>query len=132
MNNAYTFQSSLILYFLRAAGNTFQHGSSNVTRNDLAALCAASFARDRSFSDGPADDEDAAGAYASGGVGLVPVVEEDIGARDCDVFAEREEERECWPLGGVAAGADPGPDGGVVVCTPRIELSDMSRLSGGG
>ena len=46
MNKAYIFQSSLILYFFNAAGKTFQHGSSRVTRNDFAALFAASLAFD--------------------------------------------------------------------------------------
>jgi lipid-A-disaccharide synthase-like uncharacterized protein len=48
MNKAYIFQSSLILYFFSAAGRTFQHGSSRVTRNDFAALLAASLAFDLS------------------------------------------------------------------------------------
>lgn len=52
MNNAYSRQSSLILYFFKAAGNTFQQGSSRVTLKDLAALLAASFALDLSLSDG--------------------------------------------------------------------------------
>lgn len=69
MNSAYIFQSSLILYFFSAAGKTFQHGSSKVTRKDFAALCAASFALDRSLSDGPVDDERIANA---GGLGLTP------------------------------------------------------------
>jgi hypothetical protein len=42
MNRAYIFQSSLILYFFSAAGNTFQHGSSSVTLNDFAAMDASS------------------------------------------------------------------------------------------
>ena len=37
MNSAYTFQSSSILYFFKAAGKTFQQGSSNVTLKPLAA-----------------------------------------------------------------------------------------------
>lgn len=41
MNSAYCFQSSLILYFLSAAGRTFQHGSSSVTLKLLAALLAS-------------------------------------------------------------------------------------------
>ena len=41
---AYSRQSSLILYFFRAAGKTFQHGSSSVTRKDLAAAVADALA----------------------------------------------------------------------------------------
>ena len=48
MNNAYTRQSSLILYFFNAAGRTFQHGSSSVTLKLCAAFAAASRARSRS------------------------------------------------------------------------------------
>lgn len=40
MNKAYCLQSSLILYFLRAAGKTLWHGSSSVTRKDRYGLSA--------------------------------------------------------------------------------------------
>lgn len=42
MNIAYCLQSSLILYFFKAAGKTFQQGSSSVTLKLLAAAPAAS------------------------------------------------------------------------------------------
>lgn len=67
MNNAYTLQSSLILYFFSAAGSTRQHGSSIVTRKLLACESA----------DGPASLDrvvvvrETAGLIKSvGGVGL--------------------------------------------------------------
>lgn len=44
INMAYILQSSFILYFFNAAGNTFQHGSSSVTRNDFAAAVAEAVA----------------------------------------------------------------------------------------
>lgn len=126
MNRAYIFQSSLILYFFSAAGNTFQHGSSSVTRNDFAALCAASFALDRSLSDGPAEND----ACAEGGFGLIPVSELGGGTSDELGFAELEECR-CEPVGGVADCAEPDPAGEVAALAPRIELSDISRVYGG-
>ena len=109
MNNAYIFQSSLILYFFRAAGKTFQHGSSRVTRKDFAAFRAASLARDRSRSlaSPPLDP------WAESLALTVELVEE-FGPRDAsDPF-------------------EVGPEGGVGPDAPRIDVPEICRPNGGG
>ncbi len=78
MNIAYCLQSSIILYFFKAAGKTFQHGSSNVTLKLLAAE-TASFCAD--------DEEDPPDIGAEVAAGVVEIEE---GNPDVDVFEMRD------------------------------------------
>ena len=115
MNNAYIFQSSLILYFFKAAGKTFQHGSSNVTLNDLAALLAASFALDRSRS--------LVSVLVPAFVALCedePPTKVDAAWGPIDPF-------DAW-VGAVGV----GPDGGVAADAPRMDDPDICRAKVGG
>jgi hypothetical protein len=76
MNKAYIRQSSWILYFLSAAGRTFQHGSSSVTLNFCGFCAEPSTEPARVTSDGAVDAR--ADAVLSGAVGGRAV---DVGRR---------------------------------------------------